>query len=290
MKGWLIYTKQDALENQAYIDWFIKEGKKQQVHISLILREEMSVGIQDGKQVIYIHNKKISLPQFAVIRTIEPLLQYVFTRHGIKTFNSYDIAQLTNHKSFTYLKINELNIPTIPTFFTTRDALPSHPPLSYPFVIKSATGRGGKGVYFIEKEDDWNKLSKTNLDKDVVIQSANVQLGRDLRVFVIGKRIIAAILRKNDDDFRANYTLGGSAQPYELTKKQRYIVQRLIDHFNFGLVGIDFFLTKKNDLIFNEIEDVVGSRTLSKTTNINLLELYVRHIKNTILKNEGFFQ
>lgn len=38
--GWLIYKKQDALENKSYINWFIKEAKEQEIHLKLILRED----------------------------------------------------------------------------------------------------------------------------------------------------------------------------------------------------------------------------------------------------------
>ena len=42
--------------------------------------------------------------------------------------------------------------------------------------------------------------------------------------------------------------------------------------------GIDFLLTKDNKLIFNEIEDVVGSRMLSKLGINNTTDLYLEHI------------
>ena len=37
--GWLIYKKQDALENQSYINWFKEEAKMQNIYLKLILKE-----------------------------------------------------------------------------------------------------------------------------------------------------------------------------------------------------------------------------------------------------------
>src|SRR5699024_1645257 len=134
--------------------------------------------------------------------------------------------------------------------------------------------------------EQWNAVKHHLHSNDIVIQDANVKLGKDVRVFVIGEQIIAAVLRKNDDDFRANFKLGGIAQVFTLSDKQINMIRKIINHFNFGLVGIDFFIDHQGELIFNEIEDVVGSRILSATTNINLLEKYITFIKKSVLKKD----
>src|SRR5699024_246313 len=93
-----------------------------------------------------------------------------------------------------------------------------------------------------------------------IIQSTqHIQFGKDLRVFVIGKTIIAAVLRENDKDFRANYTRGGTAKLYQLNYNETILIQKIINLFEFDYVGIDFLINKTGQLIFNEIEDVVGS-------------------------------
>mgnify|MGYP001310885034 CR=1 FL=1 len=287
MQGWIIYNKRDAIENKSYIEWFIYECKKQDIQLTLLYREQLTIGLKEGMYVVNYENKPISLPDFIVIRTIEPLLQNTFEALFIPTFNSFEVAYTFNHKSRTYIEMHRLGIPLLPTFFTTKSSFPTNPPLSYPFVIKEATGRGGKQVYYIENEKDWKNVEKLIQSEDIIIQDANVQLGKDVRVFVVGREIVAAVLRKNYNDFRANYKLGGSAQLFHLTEAQKVMVQKIIDHFNFGLVGIDFLIGHDNELLFNEIEDVVGSRILSATTEINLLEKYVSLIKQTVIHKKA---
>lgn len=279
MLGWLIYSEKDARENVSYIEWFIAEAAKQQMNVKLMYREHLIVGLKENKHIITYYHKHIPLPDFVVIRTIEPLLQYTFEALSIPTFNSFTVAQMANHKSWTYIKMSELNIPLLQTIFTTKQTMPKEPPLSFPFVVKEATGRGGKQVYYIEDDYDWQNIKQLIESNDLIIQEANVQLGKDVRVFVIGKSIIAAVLRENKHDFRANFKLGGTARLYSLSTTERDMIQTIINHFDFDLVGIDFLINDKNELIFNEIEDVVGSRILSETTNFNLLEKYMLHIK-----------
>jgi len=282
LRGWLIYRKADAKENEAYIDWFIDEAKKQGLELRLVYRENLNIGLKDNKPIVAYSYETNTLPDFVIIRTVDSFLQNTFETLSIPCFNPFSVANLANHKSWTYLKIAKLNIPVLETYFTTKSAFPTIPPLSYPFVVKEATGRGGKQVFYIEDDNDWIDVKDKVQSEDIVVQEASVQLGRDLRVFVLGKSIVAAVLRENNSDFRANYKLGGSARLYTLTEKDEKMIQRIIDNFDFGLVGIDFFLNKRNELIFNEIEDVVGSRILSATTDINLLALYVEHIKTRL--------
>lgn len=282
MIGWIIYDQEDALRNKSYIAWFIDEAKKQGLDLKLILRETLTVGVNEEGILIQVKGEFIALPQFVVVRTIEPIIQRIFESLHIPTFNSAEVSELANHKSKTYLAMKNLGIPLLPTLFIKRSSLPVTAPLPFPFVIKEARGRSGKQVYLIESMEDYHQtLPKIN-SKDLVFQSAKVQRGKDVRVFVIGKEIIAAVLRSNERDFRANFTLGGDAEVYELNVKEREIVEKIINHYSFGLVGIDFLIGEDGQFLFNEIEDVVGSRILSATTNINLLEKYVSFIKDNV--------
>lgn len=284
LQGWLIYTKQDALENESYIHWFIEEASKQQIDLQLMYREHLQVGITEHNPTILYDNQRLKLPNFAVVRTIEPIVQQVFQSFMIPTFNSYRVTHMTNHKSRTYLAMNELGIPVLPTFFSTKEAFPTYPPLPYPFIVKEAIGRGGKQVHYVHTYQNWQTVKDLIQSNDIIIQDANVQLGRDLRVFVIGKEIIASVLRKSDCDFRANFTLGGTAELYSLAPEQVEMINKIIHYFDFGLVGIDFLIGHDGKLIFNEIEDVVGSRILSATTDINLLKKYVTYIKKQVIR------
>lgn len=279
LTGWLIYRKQDIDRNKTYINWFIDEAKQQHINLTLIYRESLTIGLQDNKHVVLLNGKDVSLPDFAVIRTIEPFLQIQLEQCHVKTFNGPKVANICNNKILTHLEISQLNIPTVDTYFYKKDLLNMTPPLPYPFVVKEANGRSGNQVYFIKNSADWKLCLSQLKSNDLVIQKSNVQLGKDVRVFIVGKNIIAAVLRHNEHDFRANYTLGGQAIPYVLNNYERKMIQKVVNHFDFGLVGIDFLIGNNGELLFNEIEDVVGSRILSEATRINLLQKYTRHIK-----------
>lgn len=285
MIGWLIYQKVDAEKNRSYINWFIEEAHLQNIDLKLVYREDLTIGL-DEQPIVYLAAIKQTLPNFVVNRSIEPMLQHFFTIANITIFNPVETAKIANDKALTHLELSKLNIPMLPTFFINGRGLSKKPPLKYPFIIKSVTGRGGDEVYLLENEENWLTFQSQSENQAYVVQPTNVQIGKDVRVFVIDKEIIAAVLRHNETDFRANFKLGGKAIPYHLSKHEINMIHKIIDHFQFGLVGIDFLIDHNDNLLFNEIEDVVGSRILSETSDINLLEKYVTFIKKTIHQKE----
>lgn len=280
--GWLIYSKKDALENAAYINWFIDEARLQHIDLKLVLRENLTIGLFDNKHTVQLHRQQIVLPQFAVVRTIEPLLSLHLEMCGIKVFNSSEISSICNHKSLTHHEINKLNIPMVNMIFIKKENMTEDPPLPFPFVIKEATGRSGQQVHLIESQLDWQQCYPNLSETDLVMQSTQVQPGKDVRVFIVGKEIVGAVLRENHNDFRANFKLGGTATWYPLKDEQINMINKIIHHFDFDMVGIDFLISLDGEFIFNEIEDVVGSRILSAVSDINILEKYVTHIKRKL--------
>ena len=279
--GWLIYSKENAVQNSSYINWFIDEADKQSLTLSLIIREEMTIGIVNNKQCILVKSEVVVPPDFAIVRTIETLLNLHLENMGVRVFNSSEISRICNNKALTHHYINQLGIPMVNTIYAKRETIQDDPPLSFPFIVKEVSGRGGKQVYFIENQTDWINC-KMSIQTDIIIQSSDVQLGKDLRVFVVGKEIIAAILRESSTDFRANFKLGGTAKIYQLNDQEKKLIYKIINYFDFGMVGIDFLIGHNGELLFNEIEDVVGSRTLSIADNVNILEKYITLIKNAL--------
>ncbi|MFD2211047.1 RimK family alpha-L-glutamate ligase [Virgibacillus halophilus] len=281
--GWLIYRKDDAVKNESFIRWFMEEANNQNITLLLILRENLEVGIHHNRFTASYQQKTIQIPTLAIVRTIEPQLNFILEQMGIQVYNSSEISRICNHKGLTHLYVQMLGIPMVDTIFTKTDCLTETPPIPFPLVVKEVAGRGGKQVHFLPDQQTWQHVTIQLPQGDVIIQSsADVQPGRDIRVFVVGKKIIGAVLRKSDNDFRANFTLGGTAEWYELSQSEKETIQTIINHFDFGMVGIDFLIDHTGRLLFNEMEDVVGSRTLSEVSEVNILKEYIKLIKHSL--------
>lgn len=261
MTGWIIYTGADALRNSTYIDWYITKFKARNIDLQLKIREDISICITDGS----------GLPDFAIVRTIEPLLNKQLEMHGVRVFNNYRVSSLCNCKAATYQYLYENGIEIPKTW------IGGYKGEDFPVVMKPNDGHGGKNVVLVRSREEYDQSIKLFKDGSFVVQSFVSDPGKDVRVYVIGKKIIAAMLRESSTDFRSNFCLGGKASVYNLSTEETALVNKIIDLFDFDFVGIDFMFNK-GKIIFNEIEDVVGSRMLYTHTDIDIVEMYVDYI------------
>lgn len=288
-KGWIIYTQEDYQKNAEYAQRYIHKGMERALEIQLVFRENIQYGIKGGN--LWVEANQIQgLPDFIINRTLDSLLARHLELMGIKVFNSAEISIICNDKARTYQEAVKLGLPVLDTCFTTRSELmnpakrssSSSFSLDYPVIVKSVGGRGGAEVYRADCFDEVLKSVSLMQADRFVIQKMCSAPGRDVRVFVIGKQIIGAIERISQGDFKANYKLGGTAQLYRLNEKEISLVMKLINRFDIGFAGIDFIFDDEGNFIFNEMEDVVGSRTLCIYGDVDVVGLYLDHI-STIL-------
>ncbi|HKL80134.1 MAG TPA: hypothetical protein VJ888_06825 [Mobilitalea sp.] len=318
MNAWLLYFKESAIYNQKYIEFYIEEGKKLGITIKLVLIEELDFGIYQNKLYLTIKGENLRHPDFVICRAIYPLLSKQLELMGIKVFNSALVSEICNDKAKTYQYLAKSGIKMIDSNFYLNSQLKEVlEKVKQPSVIKAVEGHGGNQVFLLEPSlndvvgESKNECEKENKDdyennaendsknncknvctnsnnitriikgvgnSDVVVQPLIGSKYQDLRVYVIGKEIVAAVLRTAREGFKANFSLGGEVSLYRLTEEEQKLVYKIINQFDFGLVGIDFIIGDQKELIFNEIEDVVGSRMLYKCSDINIVEKYLKHI------------
>ena len=289
MVAWIIYHRDNAIYNQQYIRFYIEEGAKQGIECKLLLVEDMEFGVREGQWFLTYQKKEIVLPDFAICRAIYPLLNRQLEYMGIPVFNNSFVAEICNDKARTYQYLAAAGIKMVDTSFY-RNAQVSEVlhQAETPTVIKAVAGHGGSQVFLVHgnqegEEPEYSSLTDKLAGSDVVVQPLTGSRHQDLRVYVIGTEIIAAVLRTAKEGFKSNFSLGGEVSLYQLSDSEIEIVNRIIGQFDFGLVGIDFIIGDDGELIFNEIEDVVGSRMLYQCSDLNLVERYLSFIRNKLV-------
>ncbi len=283
MTLWLIYQSEDVKKNEWYINQYLQFGKEVGLDIDLVLTNQLTMICMEGKYILLRNNQQVELPVAAIVRTIDPKLSRFLEFMGIRVFNRALISEICNDKARTYQEIVSIQIPMIPTTCCKhKDLVRVLDNMTLPAVVKTVNGHGGQEVFLVHKLDIMvtDILKKTT--SDFVVQPLVGTRQQDLRVYVLGDNIISAILRTSSSGFKANYSLGGTVQTYELNELEKKIIEKIVQRFSFDLVGIDFIIGDDGELIFNEIEDVVGARMLYQCTDINLVKEYLRYIKQQI--------
>lgn len=283
MKGWLIYGKKEAALNKRYLAFYFEECERRGIDLRLVFVEELAFGVEKGNLYVrYDGMRVLNLPDFVISRAIYPFLTRHLEMMGIPVFNNAQVAEICNDKARTYQYVSQAGVPMIDTQFLRRGMvgnLMEH--VSYPKVLKTVNGHGGNEVFLLDEEPSGEILKHFVLN-DGVLQPVTGTRHEDLRVYVIGKEIIGGVLRKSREGFRANYSLGGEVSWYELSEEEKQLTGRIIDLFDFGLVGIDFIIGDEGELLFNEIEDVVGARMLYQCSDIHIVPLYLDYILERI--------
>lgn len=258
MKLWLIYDRKEADRNKRYINFYFEKCALRGVDIKLVI-------LEDG--IDFSH-----LPDAAVVRTMVPGLSERLEKAGIRVYNNSFLSRIANDKEETFLYLSSHGVKTPETFSVTD----SFSPPFYPIVLKPVKGKGGRDVCMIKNYEEYLAY-RARVGERCIAQRPVSGLGKDLRVYVVGNKIIAAMLRRSENDFRSNFCLGGKAEPYSLSPKERAEAEKIISLFDIGCAGIDFMFDR-GEIIFNEIEDVVGARMLYIYTDVDIVAEYLDYI------------
>ncbi len=285
MQAWMIYRKPDADHNKHYIAEYQEVGARYGLEIKIIYADYVDFGArQDGEPYLTYYNEPIVLPRLAIMRINHTLLNQHLEFMGVKTFNNSHVSQICNDKARTFQYLRHLGIPMLPSMFCKNEFVAWRlRTAEKPVVVKAVDGHGGNQVFLYQPQTDGDKeriliIKKLN-GSDAVIQPYFETGRQDVRVYVVGQEIIAAVKRSSQHDFRANYSLGGRAEPYELKPEEEAMVQKIIRPFDAGMVGVDFLFDQEGRLILNEIEDVVGARTLYQCyRDVNIIDKYLQFI------------
>ena len=261
LNGALLYDKADAEYNSWFIDHIIEIGSEYGLNINLILSED--IVIDDLKRYNFVISRNRN---YEIAKALENL--------AIRCINNSKTIEIGNDKYKMYKAFSEANIPQM---YTQETKLP------YPFVVKPRNGHGGQNVYLVNNEIEFEKVAD-DINNNVIYQIPATDKGRDIRAYVVGDTILTAMERKAanaEDDFRANFSLGGTASEYSLNEDEIKLVSKVVDFLKPDFIGVDIIYNNGKPVV-NEIEDAVGTRMLYKYTDIDPVREYIKWIDRTL--------
>lgn len=164
-----------------------------------------------------------------------------------------------------------------------------------PLVIKLLEGTQGKGVILADSHQ--SAVSIINALKEM---SANILVqefieesrGTDIRCFVIGDKVVAAMKRQaREGEFRANVHQGGKAIKVKLTPQERSLAVASAKAMGLSVAGVDIIRSNNGPLVL-EINSSPGLEGIEKITHINIagkiIEYIEKNAKPLTLKRDRF--
>ena len=171
-----------------------------------------------------------------------------------------------------------LGIPCIPYDWVAEE-------LGVPFVAKGLENSMGREILLIQSREDYDGLMESNPKKEWLFEEyISESYGRDLRIFSIRGRAVAAMTRTSQGDFRANVALGAKVENYPVTEEIQRIAQDIYAQTGLDFVGIDL-LFGKDGLYFCEINVMPGIEGMETASSLNIAREMIRVIQED-LRNE----
>lgn len=140
-----------------------------------------------------------------------------------------------------------------------------------PLVIKPINGQKGQDI--VKISDIVDVLDYFNKNPKGFIAQEFIETDGDLRVFIVGQKILGAIKRicpKND--FRSNASLGAKTEIHQLTQEESSLALRAHKCIGYDISGVDIILDEHNKPRILEVNHTPQWQAFKKTTKVNPAE------------------
>lgn len=287
MNAWLVIN--DVMKNNKFTDIYnkLKEGaKKHKVSLKEYTNVELlsKLRIVDGEIKLEITER----PAFILFWDKDVFLASLLESLGFKVHNAAKSIEICDNKALTIkaLLAKKIRMPKTffsPLLFSEHSQIPDYfwkdviKELGFPFVIKECYGSFGEQVYLVKKEEEiLSCLNKIKSRPFIIQEYIKTSKGRDVRVYTVNKKAVAAILRTNELDFRANYGSGAKAKAYHLNDKFLKMAEKVANSLELDFGGIDILFGENEEPIFCEANSNAHFRKLEDCTGIDIGDKIIR--------------
>jgi ribosomal protein S6--L-glutamate ligase len=154
-----------------------------------------------------------------------------------------------------------------------------------PTVLKLLQSTQGRGVVLAETKKAGEAVISAfqGLDAHFIAQEfVKEAAGSDIRCFVVGKRVVGAMMRTaGDDDFRSNLHAGGTAKKVRLTKEERNIAIKAARVLGLIVAGVDIIRTDTGSKVL-EVNSSPGIEGIEKASGKNIAEKIIQLIEANV--------
>ncbi|MCO7127543.1 RimK family alpha-L-glutamate ligase [Sporolactobacillus shoreicorticis] len=280
--GWMIYSKSvihNRYGNNAF-EWMTETAARHHIRLVIIFVEDLVIH-SASTVTFYNKNEPLRLPDFVFMRCYNRIVGSQLEQLGIRVINPISAMFQSRNKVITSQILAQAGIPTPKTVYTVTNDYPliSGHFNNQPFILKAVEGSQGKNVFLVKNEQDFTEAFNKTKGYCLCQEYMESSYGKDLRVYVLGGRVLGSVLRKSKSGFRANYSLGGSAELYETSQVIESLSVKAAEALNLEFCGIDL-LFGNNGFTVCEVNGNAGFRTISKVSDVDIAEelfTYVDH-------------
>ena len=310
-QGWLIVN--EYLDTEKFLEirkLFLSGAEKKNVKLTVYTNADFAVDLSGA--VVKSRAFDEGEPEFIIFYDKDITLAAALEKMGYRLYNSADAIDVCDSKVKTAEKIAEYNLnckddeakilmpKTYKVPFTYENigikdsysfdfleyvekdlceagegALSG----AYPMVIKESNSSFGMGVHLAGSREEAVKLICEYGNKECIIQEyLSYSSGRDYRLQMVSDKCVCAMMRSNDNDFRANITNGGKMSEYKPTDEDLSLARNVMKCLKLDFAGIDIMHDKSGRVVFLEANSNAHFKNIYDLTGVNAAEKMIEYI------------
>ncbi|QKX18031.1 30S ribosomal protein S6--L-glutamate ligase [Microbulbifer sp. YPW1] len=269
----------------------LKEAAVNRGHdVSVLDTIKFAIDLERGAPDLYYRQKQIAdfdavLPRIgasityygtAVVRQFQEMDVFCAnTAHGIN--NSRDKL-----RSLQLLSRHQIGIPRTTFVHSKKDVLPAIDRVGgAPVVIKLIEGTQGIGVLLadtVKQAEAIIELLQAQKQNVLIQKFVAESKGKDIRAFVVGDRVVAAMRRvAQGQEFRSNVHRGGIAEPVDLPQEYIDTAVRATQIMGLQVAGVDMLEGSRGPQIL-EVNSSPGLEGIETCTGLDVAGAVIEYI------------
>ena len=293
--GWMIFN--GSLNDKKYVEideMYRLAAYKAGIVLECIPNNGVAGVIQGRASSSYLSGSS-SRPDFILFADKDVRLAKHLELCGYRLFNNSSAIATCDDKIMTYQALSAAGIAIPKTIFAplayreleeaaqNRFLEMIEDELTYPIVVKEAFGSFGEQVYLAKNRQELSQLyNRLQLKPHLYQQYISSSFGRDVRLHVVGDRVVASMLRTNENDFRANITNGGKMHSFTPSEAFQNVAIEASRAVNADYSGVDLLIGPDGEPIVCEINSNAHIKNILNCTGINIADIIFDYIMRTI--------
>jgi RimK family alpha-L-glutamate ligase len=258
---------------------------------------DVIVGKNTGYGIKY-NGKEFDMPDLVLTRTGSGTTNFTasvirqFEEEHIRCINTSASMQIAKDKMLSHQLLASHGLP-IPNTMLVRfpvevDIVDNM--IGWPCVVKIISGSYGEGIYLCENKKAFVKImefiSSLDTPKTMIVQEyVDTKPGEDLRVFVVGGKVLGAMKRHAPEgDFRANISAGGYGEPFPVDDEIDFLARETAKICGLDIAGIDLLFDKDGYKIC-EANSAPGFEGFEKYCEVDIAAQIAQYIKYKVSLN-----
>ena len=272
----------------------IEAAKQRDYSVRVLNTTRLTLELAHGEPDLYYRGSQIDTPD-----AILPRIGTSLTRYGtavVRQFEQMDIytpntsAGISNSRdklrSLQILSRHDIGIPRTAYVHDKRDVQEALERVGgAPVIIKLLEGTQGVGVILADKPEIAKAIVETlhSTDQQVLLQKFVAESkGKDVRAFVIGDRVVAAIRRTaQGQEFRSNVHRGGKAEAIDLDPAYAEAAVRAAQIMGLHVCGVDM-LEGANGPQVMEVNSSPGFEGIERATGLDIAGAVIDYIADQV--------